>query len=557
MSKLNLDRDKVEGCRVLAGKIARRVQDSVDRHTTVSIERATLRLLGVEESCKGRPLVNAVIDSLSREDLSRGIFYWLGRALAHHRSSPVSLCLRIAEGRIRWDRLPEASEDQIRRVTEPLARAAVQRLGQSALRKEQAREASGRSSRPLKYLIVATGNIYEDVEQAKSAVLNGADCIAVIRSTAQSLLDYVPFGATTEGFGGTYATQENFRIMRKAMDEIGRKEGRYIRVVNYSSGLCMPEIAVMAAFENLDYLLNDSMYGILFRDINMKRTFTDQYFSRLVIARSGIVINTGEDNYLTTAESFRAFPQVLTSQLINEQLGLLANLREEQMGLGHAFEMDPAIEDSLLYEIAQAETVREIFPNSPIKYMPPTRHMTGDIFFGQVLDTMFNLVGAVTQQEIQLLGMPTEAIHNPLLQDRFMSLKSAQYIFKAARGLADEISWSPNGKVIRRARSVLEDAHQLLKKVEKAGLLQAISMGLFAEMVRDPEGGRGLEGVVQRHPHYYNPILSLLEKKDEEEGLSQEDRNERGSRDRGRGPRPGGRRRRPRGRGGPPRRPSP
>ncbi|MEG6624256.1 lysine 5,6-aminomutase subunit alpha, partial [Pseudomonas aeruginosa] len=72
---------------------------------------------------------------------------------------------------------------------------------------------------PLKYVIVASGNIFEDVVQARSAAQAGADVIAVIRSTAQSLLDYMPHGATTEGFGGTYATQENFRIMRKALDE--------------------------------------------------------------------------------------------------------------------------------------------------------------------------------------------------------------------------------------------------------------------------------------------------------------------------------------------------
>ena len=46
--------------------------------------------------------------------------------------------------------------------------------------------------------------------------------IAVIRTTAQSLLDYVPYGETTEGFGGTYATQENFRLMRAALDEVER-----------------------------------------------------------------------------------------------------------------------------------------------------------------------------------------------------------------------------------------------------------------------------------------------------------------------------------------------
>jgi beta-lysine 5,6-aminomutase alpha subunit len=177
--------------------------------------------------------------------------------------------------------------------------------------------------------------------------------------------------------------------------------------------------------------------------------------------------------------------------------------------------MDPETEDSFLYEIAQAEMVREIFPHHPIKYMPPTRHMTGDIFFGHALDCMFNLVGVMTHQEIQLLGMPTEAIHNPLLQDRFVSLKAANYIFKAARDLGDEISWSPNGKVIRRARSVLEDTYRLLLKVEKTGIMNAIAEGLFADMERAIDGGRGLDGVVKKDRHYWNPIQKLLEHKPE------------------------------------------
>src|SRR6185437_4610817 len=72
---------------------------------------------------------------------------------------------------------------------------------------------------PLLYVIVATGNIYEDAIQGLAAAQAGADAIAVIRSTAQSLLDYLPHGPTTEGFGGTYATHDNFKIMRKALDE--------------------------------------------------------------------------------------------------------------------------------------------------------------------------------------------------------------------------------------------------------------------------------------------------------------------------------------------------
>ena len=128
----------------------------------------------------------------------------------------------------------------------------------------------------------------------------------MIRSTGQSLLDFVPEGATREGYAGTYATQENFRLMRAALDDVSKELGRYVRLTNYASGLCMPEIATLAGLERLDMMLNDSMYGILFRDINPIRTFVDQRFSRQVHARAGIIINTGEDNYLTTADAVDA-----------------------------------------------------------------------------------------------------------------------------------------------------------------------------------------------------------------------------------------------------------
>ena len=39
---------------------------------------------------------------------------------------------------------------------------------------------------------------------AKAVAQAGGDIVAVIRSTAQSLLDDVPFGPTTEGYGGTF-----------------------------------------------------------------------------------------------------------------------------------------------------------------------------------------------------------------------------------------------------------------------------------------------------------------------------------------------------------------
>ena len=122
--------------------------------------------------------------------------------------------------------------------------------------------------------------------------------------------------------------------MRAALDESSRELGRYVRLTNYASGLCMPEIAALAGLERLDMMLNDSMYGILFRDINPVRTFVDQRFSRQVHARAGIIINTGEDNYLTTADAVEAAHTVTTSQLLNEYFAKEAGLEDWQLGLG-------------------------------------------------------------------------------------------------------------------------------------------------------------------------------------------------------------------------------
>ncbi|HKT03790.1 MAG TPA: lysine 5,6-aminomutase subunit alpha, partial [Rugosimonospora sp.] len=365
--------------------------------------------------------------------------------------------------------------------------------------------------RPWLYLIVATGDIYEDIPQAQAAAREGADVIAVIRSTGQSLLDYVPEGATREGFAGTYATQENFRLMRAALDSSSRQLGRYVRLTNYASGLCMPEIAALAGLERLDMMLNDSMYGILFRDINPVRTFVDQRFSRQVHARAGIIINTGEDNYLTTADAVEAAHTVTVSQLLNEYFAREAGLADWQLGLGHAFEINPDLPDSFRLELAHALLARELFPKAPLKWMPPTRHMTGDVFRGNLLDGFFNLAGVLTGQGILLVGMMTEAVVTPWLSDRDIALQNVRYVRNAAGGLAEDFVPAPGGLIQRRAAQVLAESVALLERIGGEGLLDAIADGTFGIMKRPPDGGRGLDGVARQEPGYYNPATEILE----------------------------------------------
>ncbi len=533
MAHLTLDPKKIARCRELAENIAKPISELINLHTTIAIERTALRLIGVNGAVKRSgqwyPEVNAIADDLhtnfllratdeekANPPLARGILYYFVNGMIQKKMAPTELGHAVAERKVNLLELPFAPDAQIEKLAHELCANGREWIVNSQTTRDDIRtetndhfNAEGTGG-PCLYVIVATGNIYDDVIQARAAAQAGADAIAVIRSTAQSLIDYVPHGATTEGFGGTYATQENFRIMREALDNESKKLGRYIRLTNYCSGLCMPEIAALGAVERLDFLLNDAMYGILFRDINMKRTLIDQHFSRRIIALSKIVIHTGEDNYLTTADAVENGHQVLASQFINERFALNANMTQDLMGLGHAQEMDPQYPNVFLLEIARAQMTRDIFPKSPIKFMPPTRHKSGDIFYSHLMDAMFNFVGVLTGQTIQLLGMMTEAMHTPLLQDRFFAIKNAKYIFNGAKDLGDEIIFKPDGKIMKWAEKVLDDTLAHLEMINSKGLISAIGERAFAEVKRTETGGKGLDGVIRRAPNYLNPFFEIL-----------------------------------------------
>ncbi len=511
-SKLDLDQGLVESCRAAAARIAADVAEQIAGMTTVSVERTVARLFGVDGANElGAPLPNVLVDHVRfHGGLGKGIAHWIANAMLHSERTAQEIADAVEEGGCDLCALPLAPEAAIReRARAELARS-LEEIAARMEARRALRQRLGESPPPLRYVLTATGNVYEDVVHALAVAEAGGDIVAVIRSTAQSLLDYVPYGPTTEGYGGTFATQANFAIMRAALDEWSVRGGRYVRLSSFCSGLCMSEIAVMGAIEGLDNMVNDALYGILYRDINPLRGLLDQRVSRTVNGYFGVVINTGEDNYLRTADALEAAPSVTASQFINHQLARDSGVPDEQIALGDAFEIDTPVTNGLLYEWAQALLTRELFPDCPVKYMPPTRHMDGNLFRTHAADTLFNLVTVATGQGVQTIGVPTEGIFTPHIHDRVLGLENVNYVFNAARDLGEEIEFKRGGIVQTRAQEVLRGAHAILERIAEVGLFKAIEGGVFGDVSRHFEGGRGMEGIVATEEGYFNPVTDLM-----------------------------------------------
>jgi beta-lysine 5,6-aminomutase alpha subunit len=520
-SKLDLDPGVVAACRTAARQIADQVGEQIAGRTTVSVERSVTRLLGVDgANALDAPLPNVLVDHVhDGGGLGRGVAYWLGNAMLQTGRSPQQIAEAVDASELDLFALASSPQGEAageRAIREHVIAETGRRMGEIGGRFEQRQamrerlDSSTSKPTPLRYVLTATGDVYEDVVHAQAVAEAGGDIVAVIRSTAQSLLDYVPYGPTTEGYGGTFATQANFRIMREAMDEWSEQHGRYVRLSSFCSGLCMSEIAVMGAWEGFDNMVNDALYGILYRDINVVRGLIDQRVSRMINGYFGVVINTGEDNYLRTADALEAAHTVTASQFINRQLARDSGVPDAQIALGDAFEIDVPVRNGLLYEWAQAQLTRELFPDCPVKYMPPTRHMDGNLFRTHAADTLFNLVTVATGQGIQTIGVPTEGIFTPHIHDRVLGLQSVDYVFNAAADLGDEIEFRRGGIVQTRAQEVLAGARELLERIAQKGLFKAIEDATFGDVSRRLDDGRGIDGIVATDARYFNPIVELM-----------------------------------------------
>jgi beta-lysine 5,6-aminomutase alpha subunit len=98
-----------------------------------------------------------------------------------------------------------------------------------------------------------------------------------------------------------------------------------------------------------------------------------------------------------------------------------------------------------------------------------------------------------------------------------LAIENAKYIFNTMAQLGEEISFKEGGIIQNRANEVLEKASELLSEIESIGLFKTLERGIFAGIKRPIDGGKGLDGVVEKDRNYFNPFIELMLKKEGEE----------------------------------------
>src|SRR5688572_4158308 len=158
LGRLRIDTEAVAECRDLAIEISAPIEELARTHTTVSIERACLRLIGVDgvvgEGTEAVPLPNLIVDRVREAcGLERGVLIPFLHAVESGCGDVGAEAKRVAAGEtpVAWPDDLDFEIAQIRAQRE--AQAAVDRIGDAATNREAVIERIGDASKPWFYEI--------------------------------------------------------------------------------------------------------------------------------------------------------------------------------------------------------------------------------------------------------------------------------------------------------------------------------------------------------------------------------------------------------------------
>ncbi len=364
---------------------------------------------------------------------------------------------------------------------------------------------------------IASGRFEDDLRRMRMAAWNGADHIMVIRTTGQSHIDGLMEG-TPEGIGGVPITRKQLRASRKACDLVEQEVGRPINFHSYVSGVAGPEVAVLFAEEGVNGAHQDPQYNVLYRNINMYRSFVDAAEAKKVMSGARIFQIDGAHNANATARhGWKVMPELMVQHGLNSMFSVLVGMPTDLIGLSTVPPSAPPA-PKLWYDLPYAVALRDFFSEYRMRAQQNTRYIESDIeeaIRTHVVDTMISML---TSADIQSTITPDEGRNLPWHYNSVRGVQTVKQTWAALDGIKQLLTINREGPLGTMVRDIKERAIGFLAEmVHAGGYFAAVEKGFFVDsalfpernhdgIARDGSGGVAADTVVERDPDYLAPV---------------------------------------------------
>lgn len=367
---------------------------------------------------------------------------------------------------------------------------------------------------------IASGRFEDDIRRMRMAAWHGADHIMVIRTTGQSHIDGLLEG-TPEGVGGVPITRKQIRASRKACDLIEDEVGRKINFHSYVSGVAGPEVAVLFAEEGINGAHQDPQYNVLYRNVNMYRSFVDAASAKKVMADAEIFQIDGAHNANATAkEGWSVMPELLVQHGINCAFSVAVGMPKSHIGLSTVPPCAPPT-PKLWYDLPYAVALRDIFSEYKFRAQQNTRYIEADIEEATRTHVIDTLISALTSADIQSTITPDEGRNVPWHYNNIRGIETAKQTLNALDGIKELLQIKRDGPLGEMVRDIKERAVCFLEEIiDNGGYFASVEKGFFVDsahyperngdgIARDSRGGVGVDTIVKRDDDYLAPVCSV------------------------------------------------
>ena len=366
---------------------------------------------------------------------------------------------------------------------------------------------------------IASGRFEDDIRRMRMAAWHGADHLMVIRTAGQSHFDGLIEG-TPEGVGGIPISRKQVRASRKALDLIEEEVGRPINFHSYVSGVAGPEIAVMFSEEGVNGAHQDPQYNVLYRNINMHRSFVDAAEAKTIMADAGILQIDGAHNANATAkEAWKVMPELLVQHAVNCAFSRAAGMPGDNIALSTVPPTAPPA-PKLWLDLPYAIALRDLFKGYKFRAQQNTRYMEADMAEATITHVLDTLISRMTSADIQSTITPDEGRNVPWHYNNILGVNTARQTLMGVDGLMEMVALKREGYMTDQVRELKERAVLFLEEIiEKGGYFAAVEQGQFVDsgyfperhndgIARDPDGGVAAGSIIRRDPDYGAPVCS-------------------------------------------------
>jgi len=364
---------------------------------------------------------------------------------------------------------------------------------------------------------IASGRFEDDIRRMRMAAWHGADHLMVIRTTGQSHIDGLMEG-TPEGVGGVPITRKQIRASRKACDMIEDEVGRPINFHSYVSGVAGPEVAVLFAEEGINGAHQDPQYNVLYRNVNMYRSFVDAAEAKKVMAGADIFQIDGAHNANATAKAgWLVMPELMVQHGLNCAFSVAVGMKKELIGLSTVPPNSPPA-PKLWYDLPYAVALRDFFSDYKMRAQQNTRYIEADIEEAIRTHTIDTLISMLTSADIQSTITPDEGRNVPWHYNNIRGVQTVKQTWAALDGIKELLNLNKQGPLGEMVRDLKERAICFLEEViEAGGYFAAVEKGFFVDsakypdrngdgIARDGKGGVGADTIIERDPDYMAPV---------------------------------------------------